>query len=124
MTTLTSKKPIPSKEEKRDYYHGLPSAPSLVARSDAAETEWEYRGDNLWYVPSKKLVPVGRHPIVDAINNTSLRDDVMEILDSRLPGWNCMDVVRIGLSFGPKPVILWIGVHPGSTTSELGLEVA
>jgi hypothetical protein len=54
----------------------------------------------------KRLGTVGRHPIVEAWNNTCLFADLIEILDSRLSGWNCMDVLRIGYEEETLPVIL------------------
>lgn len=88
------KQQLPSEEEKAKYYYGLPSQPRLVARSNW-ETKWHLRKEDN-HVVRKRLGHIGGHPIVDAFNNTSLYDDIIDMLDSNANGWNCLDTIRIG----------------------------
>lgn len=76
------------------YYHGLVSQPRLIARSNW-QTDWHLRTEDN-HVVKKHIRVIGRHAIVDAWNNTSLRDDIIDILSSRIDTWNCLDVLRIG----------------------------
>ncbi|GAB1318438.1 hypothetical protein MFIFM68171_08648 [Madurella fahalii] len=111
----------PSDVEKELYYYGLPSCPRLVARSDFLTVPWAPRIEDEFTV-TKELKNVGSHEIVD-IYDSSLRDKIVSRLDST--EWTSIDVVRIGY-FGSSfyPVILWIGVTPGSLTSQEGLDIA
>ncbi|OIW22395.1 hypothetical protein CONLIGDRAFT_606949 [Coniochaeta ligniaria NRRL 30616] len=113
-----------SEEERKWYYSGLPSRARLVARSNAATIKWQRRVEDEHPV-LKHLGRVGQHPIVDKSETTSLVQDVVAILNASLKGWNCIDVLRLGYSRSDheNPVILWIGVLPNSTSSELGMNV-
>lgn len=111
----------PSDLEKALYYYGLPSRPRLVARSDFLTVSWALRIEDEHTVP-KELRNVGSHDIID-IYNSSLRDKIVSRLDSI--EWTSIDVVRIGyLGSSFHPVLLWIGVTPGSLTSQDGLDIA
>jgi ABC-type proline/glycine betaine transport system substrate-binding protein len=49
------------------------------------------------YPVRKYLAPIdSKHPIVKTWKTTELMAHLIGILNGCLPGWNCMDVVRIG----------------------------
>ena len=107
------------------YYHGLPSAPMLVARTGT--TPWIDPPGPEAYLPYKELRPVGKHA-VSAVWEDNLALRLHALLDSMQVKWTSTDIVRIGI---PKdkpedtfPVILWIGVMPKSLSGEVGSDVA
>lgn len=53
----------PSETEAKYYYYGLPSRPTLVARTGT--TPWEAPTSPEAYPTAKELRPVGNHAIVD-----------------------------------------------------------
>jgi len=106
--------------EKQLYYHGLPSCPRLVARSNFS-VSWhpEFSDEHL---KIKHISNVGSHDIINKYD-ASLRDKLITRLGSI--EWTSIDVVRIGYSGShADPVVLWIGVVPGSLASQTGLEIA
>ncbi|KAK3364223.1 hypothetical protein B0T25DRAFT_576540 [Lasiosphaeria hispida] len=110
----------PPELEKQLYYHGLPSCPQLVARSNfLASWQPEFEDE---HPKIKHISNVGSHDIVNKYD-ASLRDKIITRLGST--EWTSIDVVRIGYSGShADPVILWIGVAPGSLASQTGLEIA
>lgn len=116
---------LPSDHERKWYYYGLVSHPQLVARSNAATMQWQLRFEDEHPI-KKRLGRVGQHPIVNKSETSSLSKDIIGLLDATLEGWNCIDVLRIGESNAQhtNPVILWIGVLPNSTSSQIGMNVA
>ena len=119
---------LPSDEERKHYYLGLPGHPLLVARSNAGTVKWQLRFEDQHPV-TKHLGRVGEHPIVEKCKTTSLLGDAIQLLKTRLAGWNCIDILRIGesvsdLARDADPVIVWVGVVPSSTPSRLGVDVA
>lgn len=105
--------PPVSDEEARYYYGDLPSAPILVARTST--TPWEMPSGPR---AAKELRPAGGHPIAEAMQG-DLPRKLLAILDSMEVKWSSLDVVRIGI-----PVILWIGVLPGSLSRSDGVIAA
>jgi hypothetical protein len=105
------------------YYVGLPSRPRLVGRSGAIP--WEPPTGPEAYARPKQLRNVGRHPIV-LLWDTILCPQVVNHLDSAGIRWTSVDVVRIGYMDEPtfQPVIVWVGVEPGSLSFEAGTKVA
>lgn len=110
----------PPELEKQLYYQGLPSRPQLVARSNFSvswQPEFEDEHPKLKYISN-----VGSHDILNKYD-TALREKIITRLGST--EWTSIDVVRIGYSGShADPVILWIGVAPGSLASQTGLEIA
>ncbi|KAK3339777.1 hypothetical protein B0T25DRAFT_574665 [Lasiosphaeria hispida] len=104
----------PSDLERDQYYYGLPTDPRLVART-SYEVPWEPKVAGT-YTVAKHLSNVGRHEIVDKYDD-SISRDIISSLNSNGTPWTCIDVVRIGETMtDADPMILWIGVSPGSTT--------
>ena len=72
----------------------------------------------------KELKGVGNHALNDVWED-KLAPLVLNILESERVKFTSVDVVRIGVVGEPSPpVILWIGVLPGSLTPVDGLDVA
>ncbi|RSL70185.1 hypothetical protein CEP53_001931 [Fusarium sp. AF-6] len=117
----------PSLEEQRDYYHGLPSCPKLVARSSTIPWSSQYDG---WPIP-KCLYVIGEHAIVDLWNDadSSLRRQILQVVDK--VHWTAIDVLRVGYDHDNKwtgekfsrPVTILISVKTGSTLFEQGYDV-
>ncbi|KAF4841625.1 hypothetical protein CGCSCA4_v009352 [Colletotrichum siamense] len=119
------------KNRGRYYYHGLPSIPTLLARSP--DPTWNPPIDNYepgFYSPSpvdKYLSPLGRHPITEKWNNddgsTSLRSHVLQNLKG--VNWTSVDILRCGhQNEEDLPAILFVSVEPGSTTPEEAQQLA
>ncbi|KAL4077475.1 hypothetical protein J3A83DRAFT_4388852 [Scleroderma citrinum] len=107
---------FPSLVEARYFYYGLPSQPRLVARSSTYI--WLEPTGLEAYPGEKELTPLGYdHPL----------QAIWEPIVGPAMGvqWTSLDPVRIG-SAGDlsPPVIVWIGVRPGSLSAEVGVEVA
>ncbi|KAG8729857.1 hypothetical protein FRC11_007882 [Ceratobasidium sp. 423] len=111
-----------SEMEAKCYYYGLPSHPILVARTGT--TEWKEPTGLEGYRVIKELRPVGNHAITEVWeDNLALK--IHALLDTMKVKWTSTDVVRIGnAKESLAPVILWIGVVPGSLSNGDGLVVA
>nr|XP_031861062.1 uncharacterized protein CI109_003422 [Kwoniella shandongensis]KAA5528134.1 hypothetical protein CI109_003422 [Kwoniella shandongensis] len=100
------------------YYYGLPSCPRLVASSIARD----------WVPPdthprSKHIFPPSLNHPISSIWETHIVPAQCKALDELARGAVCFDFVRIGELQEDAPNILWIGVAPGSMSSEAGVEV-
>ncbi|KAF8957093.1 hypothetical protein BDZ97DRAFT_120014 [Flammula alnicola] len=106
--------------EAKFYYAGLPSAPVLVARTST--TPWPTGPEA--YRNVKELHAVGNHALKEVWeDNLALK--LHALLDSMKVKWTSTDVVRIGnAGESSAPVILWIGVMPGSLSGDDGIVVA
>ncbi|TFY78236.1 hypothetical protein EWM64_g5778 [Hericium alpestre] len=112
----------PSEMEAEFYYHGLPSAPRLVARSSTIP--WKKPRSLEAYLQDKELRPVGNHAI-EEVWEDKLAIELHALLDSMKVKWTSTDVVRIGIAEeSSAPVILWVGVKPASLSGERGVNVA
>ena len=111
-----------SEMEAKHYYAGLPSAPPLVARTST--TPWEAPTGPETHLPRKELRPVGEHALA-GVWGDGLGRKVSDLLTSRKVDWTSVDLVRIGVEDEYfAPVILWIGVTPGSLSHDDGSVVA
>ncbi|KAG8703591.1 hypothetical protein FRC08_002747 [Ceratobasidium sp. 394] len=111
----------PSEKEAMFYYAGLPSGPPLVARTGI---EWEEPTGPEAYRVIRELRAVGNHAL-KKVWEDNLALKVHALLDSSEVKWTSTDIVRIrdvGEDFAP--VILWIGVMPGSLSGNDGVVVA
>jgi hypothetical protein len=108
--------------EARSYYYGLPSRPVLVARTGT--TPWQPPTGPEAYLRPKELRTVFNHRL-NQVWGGDLAHKVMAALDSREVKWTSLDVVRIGYEGEPHPpVIIWIGVMPGSLSGDDGVVAA
>jgi hypothetical protein len=110
----------PSNDEAIFYYAGLPSRPRLVART----------GTIPWYPPTgpeayprrRELRTVGKHKLKDVWED-NLAPKIHAALDLMKIKWTSTDVVRIKyVDEDFVPVVLWIGVIPGSLDGKAGKE--
>ena len=112
----------PSPVESKCYYYGIPSQPRLVARS-STDVWAEPTGPEAYLVP-KESRPIGSHPLRE-IWGAVVGPAIVDYLDSKEVKWTSLDPIRMGYAGVPSPpVILWIGVVPGSLSAEDGVEVA
>ena len=120
---------IPSPLEAKLHYTGLsPDWPVLVARTGA--TRWEPPTGPEGDQKLKELRTVGNHPIREAWRG-DLPHKIIAFLRSTNVKWTSINVLRIGNVeeyFIPlihiAPVILWIGVTPGSLSASDGVVAA
>ncbi|KAF8957089.1 hypothetical protein BDZ97DRAFT_1670470 [Flammula alnicola] len=111
--------------EAKYYYAGLPSTPVLVART--SPTPWKAPTGPEAYRKTKELRPVGNHAALKAVWEDDLAPKLHALLQSMKVKWTSTDVVRIanaGEPSAPAPVVLWIGVIPGSLKGDDGVGVA
>ncbi|KAG8980698.1 hypothetical protein FRB90_007531 [Tulasnella sp. 427] len=113
---------VPSPEEAKHRYYGIPSQPLFVARS--SHDIWLMPTGMEAYLQPKELRRVGGHALcnvwdggVDVAMHTFLVEQNVH--------YTSLDPVRIGIVGEPAaPVIIWVGVEPGSLSAERGIEVA
>jgi hypothetical protein len=112
----------PSPVESQCYYYGIPSRPLLVARS-SFDVWLEPTGPEAYLLP-KESSPIGLHPLRD-IWEATVGPAIVDYLGSKEVEWTSLDPVRMGFSgVSSPPVIVWMGVVPGSLSAEEGIEVA
>ena len=113
---------IPSPMEREYYYYGIYSRPPLVARSS----------HDLWVAPTgaeaypvpKECTPAGLTPL-KAVWEKSLGRAMGEYLHDMGVQCTSLDPIRIGKAGEESPpLIIWVGVHPGSLTPEDGAKAA
>ena len=113
----------PDENEEKGYYYGLPSRPRLIARSSTQPWQQSYI---LSFPRPKTLQVVERsHPIAE-VWCTGLYKEIVEVLKN--VSFTTIDVVRIGYPQAGEdeelpPVVLWIGVQPGSLSSRVGNKI-
>jgi len=112
----------PSSIECKFFHYGLPSQPRSVARF-SLDVWLEPTGPEAYLLP-KESSPIGLHPLRE-IWEATVGPDMILYLDSKAVEWTSLDPVRMRYaSDSARPVIVWIGVVPGSLTAEKGFEVA
>ena len=114
-----------SEMESKFYYAGLPSQPPLVARTST--TPWSPPKDSEEAELQRKELRPAYHPTLHAVWENGLADRVFDLLKTMNVNWTSADILRIGhegLAVRPYPVILWLGVVPGSLSHDDGDVVA
>ncbi|KAK0618846.1 hypothetical protein B0T14DRAFT_565755 [Immersiella caudata] len=113
----------PLEQEKNEYYFGLPSKPRLVARSNFA-TPWSLE----WcenYVVRKAISVIGEQHVAQDILDKYDPSKITTCLGESMVDWTTIDVIRIGTEHSTSdPIVLWVGVLPGSLSWQEGVEVA
>ncbi|GBE88907.1 hypothetical protein SCP_1403150 [Sparassis crispa] len=135
--------------EAKYYYYRLYSKPVLMARtgywtwifasiySDPiclttfrdSDSKRNLQGTDTWepptdpeaYLPCKELRPISsNHPLNAVWDNLAPR--ILNILDSKGVKWTSMDIVRISFTGEyVAPIVVWIGIKPGTLSGEDGL---
>ena len=120
---MTSPAPgVPSSTEAEFYYYGLRSQPALVARS--SDTVWFQPTGPEAYLKAKELRTVGRHGLND-VWETVVASAIESYLQSQQVDYRSVDPARIGYAGSNVfPLVLWIGVAPGSLSGTDGRAVA
>jgi len=114
-----------SELESKFYYTGLPSQPPLVARTST--TPWSPPKDSEEAELQRKELRPASHPALHAVWEDGLANKVFDLLKTMEVKWTSADILRIGhegLAVRPYPVILWLGVVPGSLSRDDGDVVA
>lgn len=114
---------LPDKKERESYYYGLEAQPTLLARSSPDIWDVALSLGPFSNPEPKQLKNVGKHKLIDIWNDT-MAAHVLQILKMYSVKWNSIDILRIGHERQDKPVVLWIGVVPGSLTKEDGTPLA
>ncbi|TFY52100.1 hypothetical protein EVJ58_g10202 [Rhodofomes roseus] len=113
---------IPSVVEAANYYYGFPSKPRLVARS-SCDVWMRPTGPEAYLVP-KGLMPLGSHSLATAWEDI-VSPALSRCLDEKGVNFLTMTPARINIVDQPShPVVVLVGVEPGSLTHELGIEAA
>ena len=113
---------VPSVEEAENRYYGLPSRPYFIARS--SHDVWVAPTGMEAYLKPRELRPVGEHPLCDVWEGGL--DVVMHnhLVEQEVQ-YTSLDPVRIRIvNESAAPVIIWVGVEPGSLSADRGVEVA
>ncbi|KAH8119864.1 hypothetical protein DFH11DRAFT_1556979 [Phellopilus nigrolimitatus] len=113
---------IPSVVEAANYYYGFPSKPRLVARS-SCDVWMRPTGPEAYLVP-KGLMPLGSHSLA-TVWEDMIGPALSRCLDEKEVKWLTMTPARIDIDDQPsRPVVVLVGVEPGSLTHELGIAAA
>lgn len=113
MSSPHQSSPSLSRQEADFYYAGLPSNPILVYRTGS--TPWEEPEGPEAYRELKELRPVFGHKLGTVW--TEVAPQVISYLDAASVLWTSIDVVRFAMVKQADvvgPVVLWIGVIPGT----------
>ncbi|KAG7444551.1 uncharacterized protein BT62DRAFT_900096, partial [Guyanagaster necrorhizus] len=109
----------PSSVKTQYFYYSTPSQPAFTASSNV----WFKRTHPEAYLLLKESSPVGLHPLRE-IWETKVRPAMIDYLDSKGVKMTGLDSVRMGYpGESSPPIIIWIGVVPGSLSAEDGFEV-
>ena len=128
--TLTSPPPkpapngpsVPSVDEAKLRYYGIPSIPRFIARSSS--DSWVVPTGMEAYLQPRELRPVGQHRLCD-IWEGGLHVAVEDYLRQRSVVYTSVDPVRLWVvGEDAAPVIIWVGVEPGSLSHADGVDVA
>ncbi|KAI0669159.1 hypothetical protein C8Q78DRAFT_992809 [Trametes maxima] len=110
-----------SEAESKVYYAGLPSQPKLIARTGGLPYEPPTGPEA--YTRTKQLRIAGTHEIRE-IWEDDLAPKIDALLRTHGVDSTSLDVLRIGYDDDTSyPIIVWIGVEPGSVSFERGAEV-
>ncbi|KAI0732063.1 hypothetical protein C8Q72DRAFT_882828 [Fomitopsis betulina] len=113
---------IPSVVEAANYYYGFPSKPRLVARS-SCDVWMRPTGPEAYLVP-KGLMPLGSHSLATVWEDI-VSPALSRCLDEKEVNFLTMTPAHVYIVDQPShPVVVLVGVKPGSLTHELGIEAA
>lgn len=118
-----------SNYERTSYYNGITNEgehPDLLYRTGSAKYPWIQPSDRHAYQPTKSIGGVFRTPLNDVWSTVG--PQVCQLVKDR----------KLSISIGlarfvtheedgrgtPGPVVIWIGVHPGSTAADTAHEVS
>ena len=113
---------VPTGPETYQKWQELLAAIDKPFHSDWKDDVASKREALLDSIKLKELGPASRHPIGKIWKDLGTK--VRDLLASMEVKWSSIQVCRIGWEEWPIPVILWIGVKPGSLSGEYGLVVA
>ncbi|KAI0277793.1 hypothetical protein BGY98DRAFT_977540, partial [Russula aff. rugulosa BPL654] len=128
--TLTSPPPnpapngpsVPSVDEAKLRYYGIPSMPRFISRSSF--DSWVVPTGMEAYLQPRELRPVGQHRLCD-IWEGGLHVAVEDYLKQQSVVYMSVDPVRLWVvGEDAAPVIIWVGVEPGSLSHADGVDVA
>ncbi|KAF9472734.1 hypothetical protein BDN70DRAFT_925528 [Pholiota conissans] len=113
---------VPSPEEAKLRYYGIPSRPLFIARSSA--NPWVKPTGMDEYIKPSELRPVSQHRLCD-VWDSGVSAAMDGYLTQHSVAYTSIDPVRIGLVTDPiAEVIIWVGIEPGSLSPERGIDVA
>jgi hypothetical protein len=131
-TTVVSQH-TPTDYERTTYYNGITGDgdhPELVYRSDFLTTPFPKPVGRFAHIPVKSLRGVYDTPLNDVWE--SVGPKIVELITARKLNWSSVDPARFFTHATPGeekkgslgPVVIWLGVLPGSTSSDTAHEVS
>ncbi|KAH9167356.1 hypothetical protein EDB89DRAFT_1997768, partial [Lactarius sanguifluus] len=131
-TTVVSRH-TPTEYERTSYYNGSTGDgdhPELVYRSDFLTTPFPKPDDRYAHIPVKSL-----HGVYDTPLNgvwETVGPKIVDLIMTRKINWSSVDPARFFTHATPGekekgslgPVVIWVGVVPGSTSSDTAHEVS
>lgn len=115
--------------ERTSYYNGIPTEgehPELLYRTGSAKYPWIEPSSEHAYLPTKSLLGVHRTPLNDVWSTVG--PQVSQLVRDRTNRYS-IDPVRF-VTHGEDgeetlgPVVIWVGVYPGSTSADTAHEVS
>ncbi|KAL5523207.1 hypothetical protein ACEPAF_1474 [Sanghuangporus sanghuang] len=131
-TTVVSQH-TPTEYERTTYYNGITGDgdhPELVYRSDFLTTPFPKPVGRFAHIPVKSLRGVYDTPLNGVWE--SVGPKIVELITTRKINWSSVDPARFFTHATPGeeekgslgPVVIWLGVIPGSTSSDTAHEVS
>jgi hypothetical protein len=131
-TTVVSQH-TPTEYERTTYYNGITGDrdhPELVYRSDFLTTPFPKPVGRYAHIPVKSLRGVHNTPLNGVWK--SVGPKIVELITARKINWSSVDPARFFTHATPGeeekgslgPVVIWLGVIPGSTSSDAAHEVS
>lgn len=113
---------VPSDVESQYYYYGLPSLPRLVARSSC--DVWMRPTGAEAYLSPKELEPLGTH-LLQGVWEDTVGPAMESYMQEKGVQCTSMTPLRVVVAGQPSSnAVVLIGVHPGSLSPDIGIEVA
>jgi hypothetical protein len=122
----------PTEYERTTYYNGIigDDHPELVYRSDFLTTPFPKPVGRYAHIPVKSL-----HGVYDTPLNgvwETVGPKIVDLITTRKINWSSVDPARFFTHATPgeeekgslSPVVIWVGVSPGSTSSDAAHEVS
>ena len=136
--TLTSDATVvsqytPSEYERTSYYNGIAGDvdhPELIYRSDFLTTPFPKPVGRYAYIPVKSLRGVFATPLNGVWDTVG--PEILKLINAQKIKWSALNLARF-FTDGPPgeeekgslgPVVIWVGVIPGSISSDTAHEVS
>jgi hypothetical protein len=133
LTSAVGSQYTPTEYERTTYYNGISGAsdhPKLIYRSDFLTEPFPKPAGRFAHIPVKSLRGVHDTPLNGVWETVGPK--IVDLITTRKIKWSSVDPARFFTHATPGeeekgrlgPVVIWLGVNPGSTDSDTAHEVS